>query len=158
MLRSVYHPTSLFVFMAIVTTLTEFETFQAQYVPAEKLLCGAWTAPTLDVDIRDHYSEVLAQAQEHGGCRYWLLDLRQRNWHMPSFGQWFSTDFAPTAHAVLGQPLFVAYLLSPRHRAIAESDRAQACQRRCAQHDVYTYYFADEDAAFDWLRHQQALS
>lgn len=142
--------------MAVATTLTEFETFQVCYLPAERLLRGAWTTQTLDADIRDHYSELIALAQEHD-CRYWLLDMRQRNWHMPSFGQWFSTEFAPLVHAALGQPLFVAYILSPRHRAVAESMRIQACQRGCAQHDVYTYYFENEEAARDWLHYQQSL-
>lgn len=143
--------------MPTVLTVSEPTTFQLHYDVAAKLLRGGWSAPVLDADLRGHYIGLLAQAQAYGNCRYWLLDLRQRNWHMPSFGQWISTEFAAAAHAALGQPLFIAYVLGPRHQTAAEAPRSQTAQCDCTQHDVYPYFFASEEAALDWLRHQQAF-
>ena len=59
--------------------------------------------------------------------------------------------------AALGRPVFIAYVLSPRHQASAEGAGAQATQCACARHDVYPCFFTDEEAALDWLRYQQAL-
>ncbi|QKG56820.1 hypothetical protein GKZ68_09415 [Hymenobacter sp. BRD128] len=143
--------------MPATLTLTEPATFYLHYDAATQLLRGRWPTPVLDADLRGHYAELLAQAQAHAGCRYWLLDMRQRNWHMPSFGAWFSAEFAAPVRAALGQPVFIACLLSARHQTAAESARSQAIQRACARHDVYPYFFASEEAALDWLHYQQGL-
>ncbi|MDO7887065.1 hypothetical protein [Hymenobacter cheonanensis] len=143
--------------MPEILTLTETDTFHLRHDAAAQLLRGHWPAPVLDADLRSHYAELLAQAQEHAGCRYWLLDMRRRAWHMPSFDTWFSAGFAAEVQAALGQPVFIAYVLSPRHQTAAESTRTQVAQRACAQHDVYPCFFAEEDAALAWLHHQQGL-
>jgi hypothetical protein len=145
--------------MSTVLTLTVSQTFELYYEAAHKLLRGTWTAPVLDADLRSHYAELLALAQRHG-CYHWLLDMRARNWHMPSFGRWFSTEFAAEAHAALGQPLYIGYLLSARHQALEESDREQAAQHTCLQHQLYLAAFTADTAeaeALAWLQQQQAV-
>jgi len=136
-------------------TLNDQDVFQFQYDAAANLLHGSWLAPVLDADLRAHYAALLRAAQHHGDCCYWLLDMRRRNWHMPSFGQWFVTEFVPEVHAVLGQPLFIAYLLSPRHRSAAETTREQLAQRESRERQVYPLACADEAEARAWLRQQR---
>ena len=143
--------------MTATLTLIEPETFQLTYDDANSLLLGTWPGQVLDVELRHQYEELLVAAQRHGSCRYWLLDMRARNWHMPSFGRWFGADFAAAVHRALGQPVFIGYVLSPRHREAASTPRTQATQRGCATHNVYPYFFDSPDAALDWLRHQQAF-
>jgi hypothetical protein len=143
--------------MSATLTLNKQDIFQLHYDAATRLLCGTWLAPVLDADLRSHYAELLEAARQIGSC-YWLLDMRQRNWHMPSFSRWFSQEFGAAVQAAIGRPVFVAYVLSPRHQTAAEEIRTQLCQRESAAHDFYPYFFADESAALDWLRHQQELA
>lgn len=142
--------------MPTPATLTDFRPFQLDYDATARLLRGTWPSSVLDADLRAHYAELLAEARTYG-CRFWLLDMRERNWHMPAFGRWYSTEFAAAVRAALGQPVFIAYVLSPSHQAMAESPQVQATQRGAAAHDVYPYFFGDEFAALEWLRHQQAF-
>ncbi len=141
--------------MSGLLTLNDQDVFQFHYEAAADLLQGGWLAPVLDADLRGHYGQLLQAAQQHGSCCYWLLDMRQRNWHMPSFGQWFITDFVPEVHAALAQPLFIAYLLSPRHRGAAETTREQLAQQESRERQVYPVACADEAEARAWLRQQR---
>ena len=136
-------------------TLNSQAVFQFHYDAAADLLQGGWPGPVLDADLRGHYAELLLAAQQHGGCCYWLLDMRGRNWHMPSFGHWFTTEFIAAVHVALGQPVFIAYLLSPRHRSAAETTREQLAQQASRERQVYPSAFADEVAARAWLQQQR---
>ena len=138
-------------------TPSKQDTFQLTFEAATGLLRGCWLAPVLDADLRAHYAQLLQAAQRHG-CPYWLLDMRQRNWHMPSFGQWVSTEFAPAVRAALAQPVFVAYVLSPRHHSAAARGREQQAQQQSREQQLYADIFADEAAAGAWLRQQQRLA
>lgn len=139
-------------------TLNGQTVFQFYYDAAADLLHGSWPAPVLDADLRGHYAELLRAARQHGHCCYWLLDMRQRNWHMPSFGQWVSTEFAPAVQAALGQPIFVAYILSPRHHSAAARTHEQRAQQETRAQHMHSDAFADEAAARAWLRQQQRLA
>jgi hypothetical protein len=135
-------------------TLNKQDTFYFQYDAAADLVRGGWLAPVLDADLRSHYAQLLRVAQQHGCC-CWLLDMRGRNWHMPSFGQWFSTEFVAAVQAALGQPVFIAYLLSPRHHSAADTVREQHAQHESRAQQVYPAAFADEAAALAWLSQQR---
>ena len=137
--------------------LTKQDTFQLSFEAAAGLLHGSWPAPVLDADLRAHYAQLLQAAQQLG-CPYWLLDMRQRNWHMPSFGQWVSTEFAPAVRAALAQPVFVAYVLSPRHLSAAARGHEQQAQQQSRAQQLHAGIFADEAAAGAWLRQQQVLA
>ncbi len=130
-------------------------TFHLNYDPTTNRLLGKWPASVADTHLRTHYAYLLSKACEHGNCLFWLLDLRERNWHTPGFGRWFGTVFAQAAQAALHQPLFIAYVLSPTHQLISNTPGAQATQRDCAAHGVYPFFFDSEAAASEWLAHQQ---
>lgn len=142
-------------FMPSTLTLNERDTFQLHYEAADGVLRGRWPAPVLDADLRAHYTQLLAAAQEYGGCCYWLLDLRERNWHMPSFAQWVSTEFAAAVRAALAPPIFVAYVLSPRHYSAAARAQEQQAHQHSQAQQLYASTFADEASALAWLRQQQ---
>ena len=132
--------------------------FTVAYDPTTDRIRGHWPAPVDDTLLRGHYADLLTAACAHGGCRFWLLDMRVRNWHSPEFGRWFSSVFVDAAHAALHQPLFIAYVLSPAHHAIANTPGVQATQCGCITHDVYPFFFDSETPAREWLAHQQAFS
>jgi hypothetical protein len=131
-------------------------TFGLTYEAATQQLHGCWRSPVPEDDLYGHYAELMDAAEMHQNCRFWLLDMRARNWHAPNFGWWFGNEFAAIAQQVLGQSLFIAYVLSPTHKALADSLSVQATQCNCAAYGVYPFFFDNEAAARDWLAHQQA--
>lgn len=143
--------------MADTLTLNDQDVFQLLYDATAGLLRGGWLGPVLDADLRSHYAQLVQAAQPHGCC-YWLLDMRRRNWHMPGFRHWFCTEFVAAVRAALAQPVFIAYVLSPRHRGASETTGEQAAQQRSREQQVYPGAFADEAAALAWLRQQQRLA
>ena len=130
--------------------------FDLAYDLGSQRLVGCWHGAVTEKDLYLHYAELMAAAEAHGNCRFWLLDMRERNWHTPGFGRWFGNDFAEMAHATLGQPLFIAYVLSLSHKVIVDSPGVQVTQYQCAAYSVYPFFFDSEAAALDWLAHQQA--
>jgi hypothetical protein len=131
-------------------------TFSVSYDAAVQQVHAYWCGPVLDDDLYGHYAELMATAEAHGNCRFWLLDVQDRTTSSPTFGRWFGNEFAPLAHAVFGRPLFIAYAVSPAHRASITSPATQAMQHSCAAHDVYSFYFEGLEPAREWLAHQQA--
>lgn len=131
-------------------------TFSLAYEAATQQLHGCWRGIVPEADLYAHYAELMDAAETHHNCRFWLLNMRERNWHAPGFGRWFGNEFAAIAQQVLGQPLFISYVLSPAHKAIADSPGVQATQCNCAAHGVYPFFFDNEAAAREWLAHQQA--
>lgn len=131
-------------------------TFHWAYDPAHELLTACWAAPVPVATLAASYHHLLAAAQAHGGCRFWLLDMQQRNWHDAAFAQWFSEDFAWQAGAVLGQALFIACVVQPAQRPLVEAPRTDALLRQAARHNLFPFFFDSEAAARAWLRHQQA--
>ncbi len=131
-------------------------TFIATYDPATQQVHARWCGAVPDADLYAHYAELMALAEAHGNCRYWLLDAQGRGNASPAFGRWMGNEFAPLAYAALGQPLFLAYVVNPAHRAAISSPAGQAMQHSCAAHSVYSFYFEELAPAQEWLAHQQA--
>jgi hypothetical protein len=131
-------------------------TFTCTYDTAHQRLHGCWHGPVTDADLYEHYAELMSLAEAHDCCRFWQLDMVARNWHQSDFGRWFGNEFAPLAHAALGGPLFIAYVVSPAHYAAANKPSTQATQHNCAAFDVYPFFFDQVDCAQEWLAHQQA--
>lgn len=140
----------------MLTTATSPASFVCTHDTAHRQVRACWTGPTTDAELYAHYAELMALAEAHGGCRFWLLDVRGRNVSSSVLGRWFGNEFAPLAHAAFGKPLFLAYVADPQHRSSVNSPGAQAMQHSCAAHDVYSFYFDSLPAAQDWLAHQQA--
>ena len=131
--------------------------FEVSFTPSDALLIDRWLAPATPDQLPNHYADLLVLAHHHQGCRFWLLDLREHNWATPALGPWLAHTFARHAGQALGCPLFIAYVLDPAHY-----DKAAACAppsllRQCAAHQVYPYFFDCEQAATQWLHHQQEL-
>ena len=137
------------------TVASSSASFSFAYHPTSQQLRGEWVGPVVDADMRRHYGELLAEARAHGNCRFWLLDLRRRNWHDLGFPAWYQEVLVPTLHAALGQPVFIAYVLDPVRRDVADNVCVQDTQRNCAAHDVYPYFFDNEADARAWLAYQQ---
>ena len=131
-------------------------TFTCTYDTVHQRLHGCWHGPVTDAELYEHYADLMALAEIHENCRFWQLDMVARNWQHKGFGWWFSNEFAPMAHAALGGPLFIAYVLGAAHHAAANSPGNQVIQHNCAAADVYPFLFEDPECAQEWLVHQQA--
>lgn len=129
--------------------------FSWAYEPLTGLLCGEWSRPVPSAALSACYTQLLVAAEAHD-CRFWLLDMKHRNWHDEAFAQWFSTAFAAQAGHIVGQPLFIAYLVSPGQRVQVEARRTEQLLRQITAYNVYPFYFTDERLARAWLRDQQA--
>ena len=136
-------------------SLHQLAPFASRYDVAANQLRLEWQGTAGDADLQQQYSSLLADWGQHQGCRFWLLDMRQRNWHTPEFGRWFADSFAAKLHALAGQPVFLAYIVSPAHYPSVNSPNAQAVVCACVEHDMYPFFFDQEAEALAWLCHQQ---
>ena len=128
--------------------------FSLAYEPSRGTVVGGWSKPVEMAQLRACYEALLAAAQAHKNCRFWLLDLRQRNWHTPEFARWFTTDFVPRAVATLRQPLFIAYLVADEQQPYIESEATNNILRQAAAVNCYPFYFECEPDALAWLHDQ----
>jgi hypothetical protein len=136
---------------------TSSDAFAITYDSDLRQLHGRWAGPVAEADLYAHYAELVAAAETHGNCRFWLLDLRARNWHTPRFSRWYANEFSALVCAAVGQPLYIAYLVSPTHAAAANSLLTQVMQGNSAAHGLHPYYTDQEAAAREWLLHKQVL-
>lgn len=131
-------------------------TFTVSYNTATQHVQARWRGNVPDADLYAHYAELMATAEAHGNCRFWLLDMDGRNWPTFAFRHWFGTEFAPLIHAALHQPVFMAYVVSDSQNVQINTPSIQTIQYHCVTHDVYPLFFTSEAAACDWLLQQQA--
>ena len=97
-------------------------------------------------ELRHGYLAILAAA-DACGCWRWLLDLRRRNELIgPEVSEWMTDDFFPRLVGRFGQPVRVAFLLSPL-RAQREPPLDRPSQP--PTHEFAT--FIDEAPAYAWL-------
>lgn len=129
--------------------------FSLTYDAAQHLLVGHWLRDTSDDDLYPSYERLLAEAQAHDRCRFWLLDMRGRSWHSENFGQWLADLLARRVVHELGSPVFIAYVAAEHHRAAIESAATEAILRQAAQVEFYPYFFDSEEAAREWLVYYQ---
>ncbi|GAB3635063.1 hypothetical protein GCM10027422_06530 [Hymenobacter arcticus] len=130
--------------------------FTCAYEPATATLRGSWAGPVAAATLPACYTQLLAVAQAHGACRFWLLDMQRRDWHDEAFVRWFGEWFIPQASAALGQPLFIACVVRPGQRPQVEDGRTELLLRRAAAHTIFPFYFDNAANAQAWLRDQQA--
>jgi hypothetical protein len=131
------------------------DAFSWAYEPAAGLLRGEWAGPVPAAALPACYGQLLVAAEAHD-CRFWLLDMRRRNWHDAAFAEWFSADFAAQASQVVGQPLFIACVVRPGQRPQVEGQCNELLLRQITAYNVFPFYFTDERLARAWLRDQQA--
>ncbi len=132
------------------------EVFSLFYEPHDEILTGVWPRPLAPAQLPTCYEQLLAAAQAQRSCRFWLLDMRQRDWHSAAFRRWFTAEFVPRAVATLGQPLFIAYVVADEQQQFIESAPTDALLRQAATLNCFPFYFTCEEAALAWLRDQQA--
>lgn len=130
--------------------------FTCAYEPAINLLRASWAGAVPAATLPACYSQLLAVAQACGECRFWLLDMQQRNWHDEAFARWFCSYFAPQVSTVLGQPLFIACVVQPGQRRQIEDGRTELLLRLAAEYNIFPFYFDNIANAYAWLRDQQA--
>ena len=129
--------------------------FSLGYEVAPHLLVGRWLHESEDGDLYPAYLRLLATAKANGNCRFWLLDMRQRDWHTVAFAEWFGGLLANQVVREVGAPVFVAYVADETHRVDIESVATEAMLRQAARVEFYPYFFNDEAAARDWLIYYQ---
>ncbi|TDN38244.1 hypothetical protein E4631_06260 [Hymenobacter sp. UV11] len=132
------------------------DVFQVSYEPSDDILAADWPRPLPMELLPACYEKMLAAAQAQHNCRFWLLDIRQRNWHSAEFGYWFLAEFVQRAVAALGQPLFMAYLVADEQQQFIESGPTDTMLRQAARLNCFPFYFSYEEAALAWLRDQRA--
>lgn len=131
------------------------DVFSWTYEPHNGILRADWAGPLPLSELPACYDQLLAVAKAHG-CRFWLLDIRRRNWHDAAFAQWFSHVFAAQASRAVGQPLFLACLVVPTWRPQVEGQCTEQLLRRITDYNVFPFYFTNEELARTWLHDQQA--
>ena len=141
--------------MPIALPLSPAEAFSWAYEKNNGLLRGEWAGPLPSAGLPACYGQLLVAAEAHD-CRFWLLDMQRRNWHDEDFARWFATSFAAQASQAVGQPLFMACVVSPEQRAQVEGRCNEQLLRQITAYNVFPFYFTDERLARTWLRDQQA--
>ena len=141
--------------MPLALPLSPIDAFGWSYEKATGLLRGEWARPVPSAVLPACYGQLLVAAEAHD-CRFWLLDMQHRNWHDEDFARWFSHVFAAQASQVVGQPLFLACVVSPAQRAQVEGRCNEQLLRQITAYNVFPFYFTEERLARAWLRDQQA--
>jgi hypothetical protein len=141
--------------MSLALPLSPIDSFSWAYEPHARILRGEWAGPVPTAELPACYGQLLAAAGAHN-CRFWLLDMRRRNWHDVAFAYWFSTAFAAQVSQVVGQPLFIACVVLPGQRPQVEGRGNEQLLRQITAYNIFPFYFADEQLARVWLRDQQA--
>ncbi|MVN77405.1 hypothetical protein GO988_13805 [Hymenobacter sp. HMF4947] len=130
-------------------------------INAPQFTCGVlrakWSKPVVAAELLTSYELVLDQALKSGKCRFWLLDLSQRNWSEPTLLNWLSQQFAARASQALGGPVFVAYLTASHHWVHVGGSGLTAMRQRAAKVNFYSCFFKNGALALDWLRDQRQL-
>lgn len=126
--------------------------FSLEYRADLGLIVGRWLKDLPPPELQGTYEAMLAAAQAHGNCRFWLLDLRRRPVAGPDLNAWFRDQFSPRIAAALNGPLFTAYLAGPHQRPAAESNEMELYFCREAAVDAFPQLFDNEAEAMAWLR------
>jgi hypothetical protein len=129
--------------------------FSLQYRPDLGLLIGRWLKDLPPPALQGTYEAMLAAAQAHANCRFWLLDLRRRPVAGPDLNEWFRDQFSPQIAGALNGPLFTAYLTGPHQRPAAESNEMELYFRQEAAVNAFPQLFENEAEAMEWLRAEQ---
>lgn len=125
--------------------------------PISGILRATWARPLLTANLIDSYYHLLNEAEAHGRCRFWQLDMRTRIWPAATFTSWLGDTFAPLAAQRLGGPLYVACWITKQHLPQVDDFETSAMLARANAAGFYPTFFLDEPAARAWLLEQQAL-
>lgn len=137
--------------------MTDFSSnaFSLEYRRDLGILIGRWLTNVPPPALQGTYEAMLAAAQAHGNCRFWLLDLRRRPVAGPDLNEWFRDQFSPRLPAALNGPLLTAYLAGPHQRPAAESHELELYLRREGAANAFPELFDNEREAMEWLAREQ---
>ncbi len=128
--------------------------FTIQYQESPHLLLGRWVGEVNYDGLQAAYEQVLAHAHRHQ-CRFWLLDMRYHEWHSAAFRRWFQKILAPRVVQELEASVFIAYVVSDKHRAAVNNQSAMHLLHHSTQVECYPCFFTDEASARQWLAYYQ---
>ena len=95
--------------------------------------------------------EVLLDAAERLRCPFWLLDGRANPLGQPlPLRQWLREEYFPRARVALGQPLGVAYLVTPAFRRELDQ-RGFGTAEALGPGIGHIGWFVQEEEAVAWL-------
>ncbi|MGI4833896.1 MAG: hypothetical protein ACRYFK_10590 [Janthinobacterium lividum] len=100
--------------MPILHSLSDY--LEIIYHRDYRILIGRFLRPLSEAENEQCYLDLLAAAQQHGSCRYWLLDIRRRDRSGPLTLAWLLNDFYPRLVRELGSPVRVVYFMAPNLR------------------------------------------
>lgn len=129
--------------------------FSLEYRADLNIIIGRWLTDVPPPALQETYEAMLATAQAHGNCQFWLLDLRRRPVAGSDLNEWFRDQFSPLISATLNGPLFTAYLASPHQRPTTESYEIELYLLREASVNAFPELFENEAEAVEWLRDKQ---
>lgn len=140
--------------------MVDFSTnsFSLEYRADLGILIGRWLTDLPPPELQGTYEAMLAAAQAHGNCRFWLLDLRRRPVAGPDLNEWFRDQFSPRLAAALDGLLVTAYLAGPHQRPAAESRALELYLRGEGAVNAFPKLFDAEREAVEWLSLEQTRS
>ena len=127
-----------------------------QLVPRTDLniLIGRWGYQPRPDELPAVYQEVM-DAALRGQNRFWLQDIRRREYNDPQTTLWLLNTFFPDMANRLGGRLYVAYLVGPTlHQSIVNQPDFIPAEAYNNKTFVISF-FGDEGAAIKWLQENQ---
>lgn len=99
--------------------------------------------------------DFLAEQALAAGCRFWLQDIRRRDFNDPATTRWLLSEYFPQMAERLGGRLHVAYLATPSLRQqIVEAVGFRPSSAYVAQPFVLDFT-SDEGEAMAWLQQER---
>ncbi|AMJ65178.1 hypothetical protein [Hymenobacter sp. PAMC 26628] len=127
----------------------ETDFLRLAYRPDVHQLVARWRQQGPVAELRRGYRALLAAA-EAAACPYWVVDVRSRDALDAAATRWLTDTFLPLLPARLASPVYLAYLVSPRHLAVLGAAAATAgAEARVA-------FFAEEGPLNQWLVQRQS--
>jgi hypothetical protein len=125
----------------------ETDFLRLAYRPDVHQLVARWRRPVSGAELRRGYRALLAAA-EAAACPYWVVDVRSRDALDAAATRWLTATFLPLLPTRLAVPVYLAYLVSPRHLAALGAPAPPAAGAQVA-------FFAEEGALNHWLVQRQ---
>lgn len=119
------------------------------------MLVSRWTRQPLSAAPLQPIYEDLATIAEQHQARYWLQDVRHREFNDPDITRWLLTTYFPAVAERLGGRLHVAYLANP---ALLQAIITSPGFARPEAYHVSPYvvaFFSAEGEAFGWLTQER---
>ncbi|TGE14295.1 hypothetical protein [Hymenobacter elongatus] len=118
------------------------------------MLVGRWGYQPAVGLLPDIYQDMKQQALSTG-CRFWLQDIRRREFNDPEITRWLLTEFFPDMSQLLGGRLAVAYLTSPALLLTIMTGPGFLPPSAYDNQPFGIAFFGDEGECINWLREQQ---